>query len=225
MAPTNSQEDSLTGLLTRKAFLEEFSNLIQAATLNQQTFSLGMVDIDEFLRVNERFDHQAGDNVIIAVANVLKQSVEPAAILGRYGGDEYAILFPKMEREQAFLCLEKAREQIEKLRVPTTTTDGASQVGDLTISGGVSSFPIDGRLEAELLRKADHALYRAKDSGRNKIRLAYEERMVPKTTHFTVTQLERLSKLASEKGIGEAELLREALDELLVKYGVNEIES
>jgi diguanylate cyclase (GGDEF)-like protein len=223
MSPTNPQEDSLTGLLTRKVFLEEFSNLIQAATLNQQTFSLGMVDIDDFLHVNERYGHQAGDDVIIAVANVLKQSVEPGAILGRYGGDEYAILFPKMEREQAFLCLEKAREQIEKLGIPSA--DGKYQVEGLTISGGVSSFPIDGRLEAELLRKADHALYRAKDSGRNKIRLAYEERMVPKTTHFTVTQLERLSKLASEKGIGEAELLREALDELLVKYGVNEIES
>jgi diguanylate cyclase (GGDEF)-like protein len=219
----NLQEDGLTGLLTRKAFLDEFSNLIQAAALNQQTFSLAMVDIDEFLRVNENFGHQAGDDVIVAVAKVLKQAVDSGAILGRYGGDEYAVLFPKLEREQAFLCLEHAREQIEQISIPTG--DGKKRVEGLTISGGVSSYPIDGRLEAELLRKADHALYRAKDGGRNKIRLAYEERMVPKTTHFTVTQLERLSKLASEKGLGEAELLREALDELLVKYGVDEIES
>jgi hypothetical protein len=75
-----------------------------------------------------------------------------------------------------------------------------------------------------LLRKADQALYRVKDTGRNKIRLAYEERMVPKTTHYTQTQLERLSKLASERGVGEADLLREALDNLLTKYGVNDIE-
>ncbi len=223
MTPSNLQEDSLTGLLTRKAFLEEFSNLIQAAALNQQTFSLAMVDIDEFLHVNERFGHEIGDDVIIAVANVLKQAVDAGAILGRYGGDEYVILFPKMEREQAFLCLERAREQVEKLHISVEQSD--TQVEGLTISGGVSSYPIDGRLEAELLRKADHALYRAKDGGRNKIRLAYEERMVPKTTHFTITQLERLSKLASERGLGEAELLREALDDLLVKYGVNEIES
>jgi hypothetical protein len=75
------------------------------------------------------------------------------------------------------------------------------------------------------LRKADQALYRAKASGRNQIRLAYEERMVPKTTHYTQTQLERLSKLAQERGVNEADLLREAMDDFLTKYGVNDIET
>ena len=68
-------------------------------------------------------------------------------------------------------------------------------------------------------------LYRAKKTGRNSIRLAYEEKMAPKTSHFTLTQLERLSNLAKEEGVGEAVLLREALDDLLLKYGTNNIES
>jgi len=88
----------------------------------------------------------------------------------------------------------------------------------------ISTYPIDSQTGPDLLRKADQALYRAKDTGRNKIRLAYEERMIPKTTHYTQTQLERLSKLAAERGINEAELLREAMDDLLTKYGVTDIE-
>ncbi len=84
---------------------------------------------------------------------------------------------------------------------------------------------MDGRTENELFRKADHALYRAKANGRKQIRLAYEERMVPKTTHYTQTQLERLSKLAEERGVNEADLLREAMDDFLTKYGVNDIET
>jgi predicted signal transduction protein with EAL and GGDEF domain len=98
-------------------------------------------------------------------------------------------------------------------------------VPGVPICGGLASFPIDGRARSELLRKADQALYRAKVDGRNRIRLAYEEKMVPKTTHYTQTQLERLAKLAGEQGAGEAEMLREALDDLLTRYGVNDIES
>jgi predicted signal transduction protein with EAL and GGDEF domain len=94
----------------------------------------------------------------------------------------------------------------------------------LSITGGVASFPIDGRTRSELIRKADQALYRAKQNRRNTIRLAYEERMVAKTAHFTQTQLERLSKLAEERKAGEAKLLREALDDLLSKYGLTDIE-
>ena len=101
----------------------------------------------------------------------------------------------------------------------------SSKIREITISAGVAAFSVDGRSMSELLRKADQALYRAKVGGRNKARLAYEEKMVPKTSHFPQTQLERLTKLASEHGVGESELLREALDDLLVKYGVNDIES
>jgi diguanylate cyclase (GGDEF)-like protein len=223
MAKLPLPQDDLTGCFTRKAFQEYFRKLLVAAEPDQSPppFSLAMVDIDSFLQVNERYGHVAGDNVIKAIADALAAGLPEQALLFRYGGDEYAIIFPRLEREQAFLTLEKARSEVEQLSVPAREGE---TVSGLTISGGVASYPIDGRIEAELLRKADQALYRAKYGGRNRIRLAYEERMVPKTTHFTVTQLERLTRLSSQRGVGEAELLREALDELLSKYGVDEIE-
>lgn len=93
----------------------------------------------------------------------------------------------------------------------------------ITLSAGIASYPVDGRSEAELLRKADQAMYRAKEMGGNQVRLAYEERMVPKTSHYTQTQLERLSRLSEKEGVGEAVLLREALDNLLLKYRVTDI--
>jgi predicted signal transduction protein with EAL and GGDEF domain len=95
----------------------------------------------------------------------------------------------------------------------------------VTISGGIAAFPLDGRTDNEMVRKADQALYRAKATGRNKICLAQEERMVTKTTHYPQTQLERLAQLAQKEGLGEAVLLREALDDLLLKYGVSAVES
>jgi predicted signal transduction protein with EAL and GGDEF domain len=79
---------------------------------------------------------------------------------------------------------------------------------------------LTARSGTELLRKADQALYRSKQMGRNQVRLAYEERMLPKTSHYTQTPLERLSRLAEREGVGEVVLLREALDNLLMKYNV-----
>jgi diguanylate cyclase (GGDEF)-like protein len=218
-----NQLDDLTGFYSRKAFQDFFRKILSVVEPDQspQPFSLALVDIDHFLQVNEGYGHLAGDRVLQAIAGALRASAPQEAHLFRYGGDEFALIFPRLEREQAFLSLERARAEIEKLSVPAA--EGQAVTG-LTISGGVSSYPIDGRTETELMRKADQALYRAKFGGRNRIRLAYEERMVPKTTHFTVTQLERLTRLANQRSVGEAELLREALDELLIKYGVNEIE-
>jgi diguanylate cyclase (GGDEF)-like protein len=223
MNPKPAQTDDLTGCFTRKAFTEHLVKLLSIVEPDQSPmpFSLALVDIDNFMDVNDRFGHVAGDEVIKAIAGILRSSSPQDAYIARYGGDEFTINFPRMEREQAFLALEQARSSVEKLSIPI---EKAGPVSGLTISGGVASYPIDGRTEAELMRKADQALYRAKYGGRNKIRLAYEERMVPKTSHFTVTQLERLSRLSDRRGAGEAELLREALDDLLSKYGVNEIE-
>jgi predicted signal transduction protein with EAL and GGDEF domain len=114
--------------------------------------------------------------------------------------------------------MERVRSAVQEMK--------SLQVGEqiiplqVTLSVGMASFPIDARTDTELLRKADQALYRSKQMGRNQVRLAYEERMLPKTSHYTQTQLERLSRLAEHKGVGEAVLLREALDNLLLKYTV-----
>ncbi len=216
--------DELTGLLSRKGCLEKFSQALAAAKASHKEIplSLALFDVDTFSKINELYGHVAGDNLLVAVAGSIKAHIGDEAVTGRYGGDEFVIILPGQEREQAFLAMEQIRQELSQSQLDTT--DGRTIQG-IHISGGVASFPIDGRTENELLRKADHALYRAKASGRRQIRLAYEERMVPKTTHYTQTQLERLAKLAIERGVNEADLLREAMDDFLTKYGVNDIET
>ncbi len=219
-APT--QIDALTGLLTRSAFHEKFDVILENAKGSDNPIALAFIDIDNFFAINERYGHAAGDQVLQGVADAIREICGPDAIGVRYGGDEFVVIFPGTEREQAFLTLEKLRLEFSKKKFQLEKS--TESIEGLAISGGLTCYPMDGRLKSELLRKADQALYRAKVTGRGKIRLAYDEKMVPKTSHYTQTQLERLSKLAVERQVGEAELLREALDALLTKYGVNKID-
>lgn len=218
---TNSM-DALTGLLNRRSFNALFDEALEKYRASEAPLSLAFVDIDHFMQINETYGHPAGDAVLAAVAATLRQGAGEGAAVCRYGGDEFAILFPQTERELAFLLLEKMRAAMAEQPIPTG--NGEELIRGISISAGIACVPIDGRLKSEIFRKADQALYRAKATGRAKVRLAFEERMVPKTSHYTQTQLERLSKLSAERQAGEAELLREALDDLIAKYGVNEIE-
>lgn len=211
--------DSLTGLLNRNAFNDAFKCHMQSAAEGDHPISLAFLDIDNFMQINEAFGHTGGDQVLESISAILQEQVGENAIIARYGGDEFALLFPNTEREQAFLTIERIRFEVES---QDAFEDTPTQI---TITGGIAAYPIDGSSESEILRKADQALYRAKKTGRNSIRLAYEEKMAPKTSHFTLTQLERLSNLSMGEGVGEAVLLREALDDLLIKYGTNDIES
>lgn len=215
MIQATTSYDHLTGLMDRKAFEGRFAAALEQAHATQSPLSLALVDIDNFLQINTQLGHASGDVVLKAITEVLRQ-LGPDTFVARYGGDEFAILFPNLEREQAFLKLERARAEVEGR---TSFSDSESTVEvRLTISAGIAAFPIDGADANELMRKADAATYRAKVGGRNKIVLSYEERMAPKTSHYTLTQLERLAALAKEQDVGEAVLLREALDDLLVKY-------
>lgn len=219
-----AQKDDLTGIFSRRKFLEYFTDELEKAkgTSRETPLSLALLDVDHFYKINEQFGHLTGDHVLVAVAEAIRANSGDDAVAGRYGGDEFVIVFTGEEREQAFLKVEQIRKVLSQREL---VAEDKQTIQGIFISGGVASFPMDGRTENELFRKADQALYRAKINGRNQVRLAYEERMVPKTTHYTQTQLERLSKLAEERGVNEADLLREAMDDFLTKYGVNDIET
>lgn len=220
--PQPPQTDELTGLVTRKAFHETFDRILTQAKGSEEPISLAFIDIDNFFKLNNEYGHLACDEVLKKIADLIRQSAGNEGLSVRYGGDEFVVLFPGIEREQAFLAMEKLRT--EASQTSFKFSEKGTSLEGISLSAGIACYPMDGRLKSELLRKADQALYRAKVTGRAKVRLAYDERMVPKTSHYTQTQLERLTKLAAERQAGEAELLREALDDLLAKYGVNEIE-
>ena len=211
--------DRLTGANSKHVFQPDFAALLEEARAAERPLALALFDIDSFLSINENYGHSVGDQALVAIAGIVKQQSNGGTAF-RIGGDEFAILFPGWEREQAFLAMEQIRRAVEQAKLQTSEGETVEKI---TISGGVAAFPVDGRTQVELVRKADQALYRAKVAGRNQIRLAFEEKMVPKTAHFTQTQLERLTKLAAERQTSEADLLREAMDDLLTKYGVNDI--
>jgi diguanylate cyclase (GGDEF)-like protein len=217
--------DRLTGFLTRRQFDVLLRRSLEGNPDEGREVSLVMIDIDLFKHFNDRHGHEAGDAVIRRVAACIREQCTGGAVWGRYGGEEFAVLLPGVEREQAFLAAERIRSSMqETTRYPLGGETGAIEA-NVTVSAGVAALPTDGRDAGELLRKVDQALYRAKNTGRNKVCIAQEEKMATKTTHYTLTQLERLARLAKEENVGEAALLREALDDLLYKYRVSDVET
>ena len=204
--------DELTGLLTKEEY-EKFLREMMVDDGADLPVSLAFFDIDHFLRVNTDYGGEIGDRVLKNIAGVFVEEFSGGnERVYRIGGDEFAVILCKTEKERAFLRLEKARGAVESLAYGETID------APPTICIGVATFPDDGVTKQEIIRKADDALYRGKTDGRNRVTLAREEKKIPKTSHFTQGQLSRLSVLAVKEGVGEAELLREALDDLLKKY-------
>lgn len=201
------------GFPTGDQFEADLSELLGGdAESSGDVIVIALIDCDEFLRVNQEFGHDEGDRVLIETGRYIRAGVPQEAKVYRIGGDEFGIIFRgAMEREEVFLLLNDLRNNYA-----VKTPDGTVQ----TITIGMATAFEDASRCAELIRKADGALYRAKVAGRNRIAMAKEEKMVPKTSHFTRDQLQRLGKLSKREGVGEAILLREALDMLLKKYDI-----
>ena len=177
-----------------------------------ETVVIALVDCDEFYHINNDFGVEEGDRILIEAGKYIKEIAPKCATVYRIGGDEFGIIFKgDMEREDIFLFLNDLKNNYD-----VKTPDGVRQ----TVTVGMATAFTDASRCVELIRKADGALYRAKVTGRNKVVMAREEKMIPKTSHYTQDQLQRLAKLAKREGVGEAILLREALDIFLRKYDV-----
>ena len=178
--------------------------------------ALALFDLDFFTRVNREHGEAAGDAVLVALGKHLAASAGERGKVYRFGGDAMMLLLPGLAKEPAFLLAEEARKGFDRTH-EVATADGKETLA-LTVSVGLAAYPDDGAKDVDVVRKANEAVYRAKVSGRNKVCLAREEKMVTKTSHYTQGQLEGLSRLAKREGLNESVLLREALDDLLRKY-------
>ena len=177
-----------------------------------EIIAIALTDSDKFDHINRDFGVEEGDRILISTGKYIESCLPKGAKIYRIGGDEFAILFRgSMEREEIFLLLNDMKNHYD-----VKTPDGVPQ----TMTIGLATAFEDASRTPELIRKADSALFRAKVAGGNRVALAREEKMVPKTSHYTQDQLQRLSRAAKQEGIGEAILLREALDMLLKKYDV-----
>ena len=197
--------DTLTGLKRRANCDSEFEKMLSDS---ETDVSFVFIDIDNFKRINDNLGHAVGDEVIKEIAQNIKD-IDAKKETYRYGGEEFLIVFDGMPKEEAFLIMEDARRNIKGDTCVKTAT---------TVSMGIATYPEDGTNWIELRRKTEGAMYRVKASGRNKICLAKEEKLITKTVHYTVEQLKMLKELSDEQSIGEAALMREALDDLLKKY-------
>ncbi|MEL6547199.1 MAG: sensor domain-containing diguanylate cyclase, partial [Myxococcota bacterium] len=160
--------DGLTGLFVRRYFDQRLEEELLRSRRYETDFSVGILDLDRFKRLNDHFGHQVGDQVLRAAARVVRENMRGADLAGRYGGEEFAFIFPRTELEQAALVAERIRADIEAVVVESP--EGPVQV---TASIGVASYPASGADGVEgLVALADRALYRAKERGRNRVELS-----------------------------------------------------
>ncbi len=152
-----SRMDGLTGLKNRREFEERLEEELARSQRYDLTFSLALVDLDQFKQYNDTKGHLAGDLLLRQIASVLKESVRGSDVVARYGGDEFVVILPETGKQAAFVGCERLREKVQENFGP-----------DITASIGIATFPDDAVLRKALIEKADRALYRAKREGKNR---------------------------------------------------------
>ncbi len=155
-----AQTDALTGLLNRRAFDPLLERTLADARRNRRPLSILMIDADHFKRVNDVFGHGVGDEVLRMLAGMLRLRLRATDVVARFGGEEFVALLPETGMEDG---LRTARQLVE-----TVAAQHHPVYGTITVSIGVSTCGDGSTPAAELLRRADEALYRAKDQGRNR---------------------------------------------------------
>lgn len=174
--------------------------------------AIAQIDLDSFKEVNDTLGHAAGDAVLRSLERTLSGSLPDNAIVSRLGGDEYAVALPDMTSESALILLEEIRQHFSGRPISPEIPR------HVQLSVGIASKPPHAKTIAELLRCADEALYRAKREGRSRVAIYVEDKMSLKSNFYPKAQLERLAKLSNATGRTEASILREGLEDVLVKY-------
>ncbi|MBU1869577.1 MAG: sensor domain-containing diguanylate cyclase [Candidatus Omnitrophica bacterium] len=157
--------DGLTALFTKSYFLERLREELKRSARLDSVFSLLMLDIDYFKDYNDKFGHTAGDIVLKKLSQTITEFLKDYnAILSRFGGEEFCVIIPGLNREDALGLASRLRERIEKERMVLRR-----QETSVTVSIGLASFPRDGVSEDQLISKSDKAMYEAKQKGRNRV--------------------------------------------------------
>ena len=164
--------DSLTGLYNRQAILSKLREVINRAKRYKEDFSLSMLDVDLFRRVNDRYGHLTGDEVLEKIAALIRQNIRDTDIAGRYGGEEFIIILPLADLSSAMVVAERIRNIIENAEMK----DSAGNVFVITVSQGLSSWE-QGEDAHSLISRADEALYKAKENGRNRVEISPGSRL------------------------------------------------
>jgi diguanylate cyclase (GGDEF)-like protein len=168
--------DPLTSILNRRKFNDIFSYEVKRDERYKTNLSLILCDLDKFKKINDDFGHDGGDEVLISFARMISNAIRKSDVFARWGGEEFAILLPETD-------LEKAAQIASKLRLVTETTV-VPQIGKITASFGVAEYHV-GDDEETLLKRADRALYKAKENGRNRVEVSFYNQSTSKVSLAT----------------------------------------
>jgi len=170
-----AETDSMTGLLTNRAYQERLEAEFRKAQAGRQSLSLLILDVDYFKRINDTYGHPQGDELLRQLGDVLRQHARKADICCRYGGDEFTIVMPETIKAEAAIVAGRIRQAIEET---TFSLDG--NAANVTISIGVAGYPQDVSQKVALVAAADKALYAAKHGGRNNVQIATHAQFMPR---------------------------------------------
>jgi diguanylate cyclase (GGDEF)-like protein len=160
--------DGLTGVLNHATLMAELEHAIAYASRHGEALSFLMLDLDHFKRVNDTWGHLVGDQVLMHVARVFRAGVRGSDMLGRYGGEEFAIILRKCPPANGRAIAEKLRTMLKESPLKAA---GGPEIS-LQVSIGVASFPGSGQSATAVATAADLALYRAKSAGRDRVEMA-----------------------------------------------------
>ena len=155
--------DELTGFYNRRHLMELLDNEKNRSLRGSTVFTIAMLDIDHFKKVNDTYGHQAGDEVLRRVSGAIRSTMRNTDFCGRYGGEEFILVLIQTDLKEAMICAERMRANIEKCRFP-----GIGDTFSITASIGLSEYQMREEIDT-MIARADRALYRAKEDGRNRV--------------------------------------------------------
>jgi diguanylate cyclase (GGDEF)-like protein len=161
-------QDPLTKLFNRRYLEDAMTREIRRAVRRKRSVAVLMIDVDHYKRYNDSYGHAVGDQVLVMLANFLKNGIRAEDMACRIGGDEFALVLNEATAEGARGRAEVLCEKVRELSI----LDSGRVIAGFSFSVGVASYPENGRTLAELLESADKALYRAKETGRNRVCVA-----------------------------------------------------
>ncbi|MBX9693144.1 MAG: GGDEF domain-containing protein, partial [Cyanobacteria bacterium] len=165
MLKERSDKDTITGLLLRRAFSEHLSAILAESQRLKTNFTICLLDVDHFKKVNDTHGHLAGDRVLAGLGQLLARRFRVDDLRGRWGGEEFILAFRREKKE----ILHKAITRVLQEFGESVFTGDEGEEFSCTFSGGLATFPDDGDTIFELIQTADKRLYVAKEAGRNRI--------------------------------------------------------
>jgi diguanylate cyclase (GGDEF)-like protein len=208
--------DGLTGVFNKRYLTHRLTEEMRVALDRVASVAVFIFDVDHFKHYNDRNGHVAGDRLLQRLSRLVQENVRSDAVFGRYGGEEFLVIFPGTRREQALAAAENVRRAI---RAHEFTFGFDQPLGFVSVSGGVAECPVDGTDAAALVRAADEALYQAKRAGRNRVLphrptyLGGSEPQLPRPTDGAEGDVRERAALGQESalcGAGEAVALSAA---------------